>query len=143
MWVLIGKPWRLKFLAYRKPIWPEPVEYTVETHVLPADWNDNNQVRLASAILTAAGSRESFPLYLQPSLKGTLKAVDLKTPARTTLHPKGDKAAAFEVEGVVPANARKGDTLLVKVTAHYPASGKLAARAVEFLEVLHVTDEKR
>jgi hypothetical protein len=52
----------------------------------------------------------------------------------------GAMPTEFVVSGKVPASAKPGDIYTVKVTAHYPATGGTAARDVEFLEILHVSE---
>ena len=53
----------------------------------------------------------------------------------------GESSHAFELTGKIPKTAKKGDIVLVKVTASYPRAGEWAARTVEFLEVIHIRNE--
>jgi hypothetical protein len=47
----------------------------------------------------------------------------------------------LEITGEVPVTAKKGDVILVNVTAHYPAIECRPARQVGFLEFIHITDK--
>jgi len=49
----------------------------------------------------------------------------------------------FEITEQVPATAKKGDVLLVHLSAQYPRIKGHAARTVEFLVFVYVTDKKR
>jgi hypothetical protein len=95
------------------------------------------------------------PPYLIPVLRKKLPAADLK-PAISLVSKgkieerKGEgyllsfankKETGFKVSGVVPANAKAGDTFLVQVTAQYPKAGRLPARSVGFLQILAVADK--
>ncbi|SHN33294.1 hypothetical protein [Mucilaginibacter sp. OK098] len=97
------------------------------------------------------------PPYLIPVLRKKLPSADIKPVV--TLVSKGeiqdrqgegylltfaDKAeTGFKVSGVVPANAKAGDTFLVQLTAHYPKTGRVPARSVGFLQILVVKDNLR
>jgi len=97
------------------------------------------------------------PPYLIPVLRKKLPSAEIKPVVK--LVSKGeiqerqgegyllsfvDKAATgFKVSGVVPANAKAGDTFLVQLTAHYPKTGRVPARAVGFLQILLVKDSLR
>ena len=93
------------------------------------------------------------PPYLIPSLRERLPSANLKP--RVNLVSKGkveDRKdgngyalrfenkleTAFEVSGVVPENAKPGDTYLVHLTAHYPKTGRLPAKSIGFTEILLV-----
>lgn len=97
------------------------------------------------------------PPYLIPVLRKKLPSADLKPVVK--LVSKGEiqerqgegyllsfadkTATGFKVSGIVPANAKAGDTFLVQLTAHYPKTGRVPARAVGFLQILNVKDNLR
>jgi hypothetical protein len=54
----------------------------------------------------------------------------------------GHEKAELEITGQVPATAKKGDVLLVTVSSHYPRVKGHAARTVEFLQFVYVTDKR-
>lgn len=56
---------------------------------------------------------------------------------------RGHEKTEIEITGQVPATAKKGDVLLVHVSAHYPRIKGHSAKTVEFLEFQYVTDKKR
>lgn len=97
------------------------------------------------------------PPYLIPELRKRLASVDIKPVV--TLASKGeikerkgegyvvsfaDKAkTGFKVSGIVPANAKAGDTFLVQVTAQYPKTGRVPEKSIGFLQILVVKDDLR
>ncbi|MCO5945267.1 hypothetical protein [Mucilaginibacter flavidus] len=97
------------------------------------------------------------PPYLIPVLRKKLPSVDLKPVVK--LVSKGEiedrkgegyllrfadkTATGFKVSGVVPANAKAGDTFLVQLTAHYPKTGRVPAKSIGFLQILVVKDNLR
>ena len=140
--------------AYHRVFGPGPVEIQVEAKSVPLGWWNEKAVREAAGVFKAAGAQLNNPLYLLPGLQHTLKPVDLDTRVnqegngklpeknkRYILEHEKGKSTNFTVSGIVPVSARKGDIYLVNVTAHYPAHGKMGARAISFLEVLHVSDK--
>jgi hypothetical protein len=112
---------------------------------------DIKEVREISGLLRSAGAQTNYPLYLLPGLQHVLRPVDLainvdvKENDRLTKndiwhffnHEQG-RSSAYTVSGVIPDTAKKGDTFLVTVTAHYPEVERVAAKSVNFLEFLHV-----
>lgn len=97
------------------------------------------------------------PPYLIPVLRKKLPVADLKPVIK--LVSKGEieerngegyllrfadkTATGFKVAGVVPADAKAGDTFLVQLTAHYPKTGRVPAKSIGFLQILVVRDNLR
>ena len=102
------------------------------------------------------GAKSNVTLYLLPGLrqglvtgpvKLTVKAkrgleVKEREPGVWLLRPEERAETSLEISGEVPAGAKAGDVLLVNVAATYPRIKGRAARTVEFLEFVFVTDKK-
>jgi hypothetical protein len=130
-----------------------PVMLQIHTAHIPFDVNKDPVLRQVQARLDRAGARSNLPLYLLPELLDKYRTANSKHAVTVTkggkleqragnwyLTPEAAaKATAFEVSGRVPAGARKGDVLLVNVTANYPRVGDAEARSVGFLEFVYVT----
>ncbi|MEO6976921.1 MAG: hypothetical protein ABI113_01040 [Mucilaginibacter sp.] len=95
--------------------------------------------------------------YLIPALRAKLPVAEIKPVV--SLVSKGeikdmqgegyllafaDKTqTGFKVSGVVPKDAKPGDTFLVQLTANYPKTGRLPAKSIGFLQILVVKDNLR
>ena len=131
-----------------------PIVLKVRPTRVPVDWTQRARVRELENALRFTGVTSKVPLYLLPELYETLPLAPLQTKVTIArggtvkegasgewhLAPQGrDEDTAFEVSGTMPASARKGDIVLVNVTASYPEFDNRAARSVQFLQVIHVT----
>jgi len=107
--------------------------------------------------LRAVGAKSNVTLYLLPGLRQGLATVPAKPkvkakrglevkerePGVWLLRPdERAETTSLEISGEVPAGAKAGDVLLVNVAATYPRIKGRAARTVEFLEFVFVTDKK-
>jgi hypothetical protein len=143
----------------RLPIrFEEPIVLEIQAKHVPAEiLNTPALVRIADT-LRAVGAKSNQPLYLLPGVLQNLKVVDLRQtvegvhgvevkPGRGgewLLMPHSvHDTTKLEITGHVPETAKKGDVLLVHVAEHYPRTKGRAARTVEFLEFVYVTDKKR
>ncbi|HEY5536467.1 MAG TPA: hypothetical protein VIL99_16225 [Ignavibacteria bacterium] len=159
-WGYIGFPWIFHLdLGLPHEVWgPGPVEIKVEAQHVPFDWKKNPKYIDANNMLKSAGVHSNKPLFLLPSLRETFKKIDLDIKVKMKEGGKMEQGkdklshiiaidkrnkTAFEVSGIIPKDAKKGDIMLVKVTAHYPKTKLASARNIEFLQVLHVTDKKK
>jgi len=111
-------------------------------------------VRALATAIAVTGAETRLPLYLVPSVYATLPRlrtgaklmpsgatkVEAIGPGRWNLLAAGHQEASCDVAIAIPETAKAGDLVLVKVTAHYPKRAGAAARAVEFLQVVHVRD---
>ena len=129
------------------------IHLEVDAKYVPVDWNHDPKVKEIAGLFRSAGIQTSYPLYLLPGFYPSLKPITLDT--KITMkeggkltkkdktyvldHERG-KSNSYEVSGVVPPTAKKGDVILVTVTAHYEKTHKVAAKSVSFLEFIHVTD---
>ena len=135
----------------------EPIALGITTRHVPAEILHTPAVAKIADTLRAVGARSNQPLFLAPSVLQTLKTVDLRPTVKGVrgidvkrgakgkwlLSPhKGAEDTQLEISGQLPATAKKGDVLLVHVSAQYPKIKGRAARTVEFLEFVHVTDKK-
>jgi hypothetical protein len=158
MWAHLGFPWsfELDFGLQNRTWGPGPVEIKVLAHHVPFDWMKNPKFIETDTMLNAAGVRAKKTMFLLPSIRETFKKVDLDIKMKTyegkQIEPAKDKSAfamvlakgkktAFEIAGNIPKDAKKGDILLVKITANYPKTDNTPAKNIEFLQVLHVTDK--
>jgi hypothetical protein len=136
----------------------EPVLLKIDTKHVPATWTRTPVVLGIADTLRAVGAKSNVPLFLLPGLRQGLVTVPMKpeVKAKRGLEVKErepgvwllrqDERAettSLEISGEVPAGAKAGDVLLVNVTATYPRLKGRAARTVEFLEFVFVTDKKR
>ena len=134
----------------------EPILLQIDHVHVPFKWSQRAKVKEIEDILRFVGAESNIPLYLLPDLYRTLSSIPLKTTVRVQaggkieergagkwrLLPSGRKEnTSFEISGEIPASAKAGDIVLVKVVANYPRMEERAARSVEFLEVIHVTDK--
>jgi hypothetical protein len=132
---------------------PEPIEVqiNVTTKYVPVAWNKEPKVVETAGIFKSAGIHLSYPLFLLPVLRSTVKPAELDTKVTIEkggklvkkekgyiLHAEAGKSTSYEVSGVIPDTAAAGDIYLLTVTAHYPATKRVPAASVEFLEVLRV-----
>lgn len=158
-WVWPGLQWHMNLntgLPHRFH-GPEPIEVTVETHHAPANFRNDAAAKKLSEFITANGLQVKKPLFLLPSLREVLKPVDLgirvikhdgvvakrSRQLRHLLDLRKDVVTNFRVEGTIPETVQKGDVILVKIIAHYAGQDKANGKNVEFLQVLHVTDERK
>jgi hypothetical protein len=134
----------------------EPILLQIHSTHVPSDWNQDVRVKEIENILSFVGATNNFPLYLLPDINRNFHSMHLK-PKITATHggrieekeagkwhliPHGkEENISFEVSGEIPKNTKKGDIVLVKVTALYPKSQNMDARLIEFLEVIHLTDD--
>lgn len=151
-----GGAYRLKLGFGQIPVkLTRPVVVTVQTSHIPFDWHTHPAIRRVQTILDLAGAQSNIPLYLLPEFIHQYHTRHIKSKIAITeggrieeregrwyITPEEKaKATSFDISGTVPASARKGDIILVHVTADYPGFGKTAARSVGFLEFLYVTDK--
>jgi hypothetical protein len=133
----------------------EPILLHVAPFHVPADWAQKTKVKTPKDKRNAAGNEPEVPAYLLPNVYGKFPSIELKTKVtakeggrikemetgKWDLVPEGKEAnASFEITGEIPASAKSGDIVLVKVTAMYSDIGRRAARSVEFLEVIHIAE---
>jgi len=126
------------------------------THV-PATWPHLAKAKEVDDLARFLGVKPRVPTYLVPAVLHRLAPVDLQTKVTPLsggevkhagghtwkLHPHGGgEAPAIEISGQLSAHVSKGDVVLVKVTADWPAAGG-RSRSVEFLEFIHVTDDRK
>jgi kumamolisin len=132
---------------------PAPVLLQVQSLHVPAGWMDIAAVKDLENTLNFIGAKYNYPLYLLPEIKKNFSSIDLKTkisavrggkieetePGWWHLYPNGkEEEIPIEVTGEAPVGAKKGDIILMDITAHYPKTGGKAARSTGFLEVIHV-----
>jgi hypothetical protein len=160
MYVHIGFPWKFYVdLGLPHPIWgPGPVEIKVIAQHVPFDWIKKPKFIETDAMLKSAGVQTDKAMFLLPALRETFKDIDLDIKVKmkeggkmehgidkfshAISLAKGTKTA-FEVAGTIPKDAKEGDIMLVKVTAHYPKTKLATAKNIEFLQVLHVTNKQK
>jgi len=133
------------------------IQLDIQPIHIPAQWRDVAGVKDLENILSLIGAKSNYPLYLLPNLRNHFNTIYLKTEVlpkrggKITERSAGkwhfvpeerDEITQLEITGHLPETAKHGDIVLVMVTAHYPAVEKMHARAVQFLEVIHVLDKK-
>jgi hypothetical protein len=136
----------------------EPVLLEINAKHVPALWARTPVAQGIADTLRAVGAKSNVPLYLLPGLRQGLVTVPVKPtvkakrglevkerePGVWQLRPdERAETTSLEISGEVPGSAKTGDVLLVNVTATYPRIKGRAARTVEFLEFVFVTDKKR
>jgi len=130
----------------------------INTRHVPATWQQTPVALGLADTLRSVGAKSNVPLFMRPNLLQSFVTVSARTrvkakhgldvqerapglwqvrPERTAEKP------SLEISGDVPAGAKRGDVLLVNVTATYPRIEGRAARTIEFLEFVYVTDRKR
>ena len=135
---------------------PEPVMLEINSVHVPFDWNLLPKVQELKYTLDQTGVRSNIALFLLPDFINTFRKAELQ-PKLThvrggKIEPKengtwnffaggGKELTLFEVSGVIPANARVGDVIVVRVSANYPAMEKRAPRTVEFVETIYIKKE--
>lgn len=158
------EPWHILL----QPTFPgkklPPVDIDVVAFHVPREWAKQETARAMRADLAKRGVPKQMPLFLVPDLREALrpmplKAMDLRFDTQAEVEPVepramvADPAAAagfrikpldrrqyapVDIVGRVPEGAKEGDVLLVEVTAHYPESGEAPARALRYMEILHI-----
>jgi len=136
----------------------KPILLGLTTRHVPAEILRTPAVQKVADTLRAVGARSNQPLYLLPGVLQSLKTVELRHAVKAVhgidvkrgkhgewlLLPERDhEKPQVDISGEVPSTAKKGDVLLVHVSAHYPSVKEHPARTVEFLEFVHVAEEKR
>jgi len=136
----------------------EPVLLEINTKHVPAAWTQTPVALGIADTLRAVGAKSNLPLYLLPGLRQRLVILPVnpkvkakrglevreREPGVWELRPdEREETTSLEISGEVPASVNAGDVLLVNVTATYPRIKGRAARTVEFLEFVYVTDRKR
>jgi hypothetical protein len=130
-----------------------PVMIQINTAHIPFDWNKDPKIRQVQTILDSVGAKSNAPLYLLPQFIRQYRKTYLENKITVTkgghmeeregrwyITPEERaKATSFEITGKVPESAKKGDILLLNVTAHYPATTHTEARSVGFLEFIYIT----
>ena len=154
-WVSPTGPWKFKIGLgeYNPKVGPCTVKLEIQTHYVTAGWHKHEKVVETERIFKAAGIQSKVPYFLLPGLKDIIKQADLKINIDKAIHlqPAHGKSYfeleykknhdnIFEVSGVVPLHAKKGDVILVNLIAHYNGKEKITAKSVGFLAVLHVID---
>lgn len=136
----------------------EPVLVEINTKHVPAAWNQTPVVLGIADTLRAVGAKSNLPLYLLLGIRQGLLTVPVKPKVKAkhglevkerepgiwlVSAEKRAETTSLEISGEAPANAAPGDVLLVNMTATYSRIKGRAARTVEFLEFVYVTDRKR
>jgi hypothetical protein len=136
----------------------KPILLGLTTRHVPAEILDTPQVVKVADTLRAMGATSNQPLYLLPGVLQGVKTLDLRHTVKGVqgidvkrgeggewllVPDREHEKTQLEISGEVPKTAKKGDVLLVHVSAHYPRAKDHAPRTVEFLEFVYVTDEKR
>jgi kumamolisin len=135
----------------------EPIVLGINTKHVPVEILNTPTVAKIADTLRAVGAKSNQPLYLLPGVLQSVETVDLRQTVKglhgidvkpgekgewLLLAHRGHEKTQLEITGQVPATANKGDVLLVHVSAKYPRIKGRAARTVEFLEFVYVTDKK-
>jgi len=131
----------------------EPIQLTVETTHVPYNWRKLPGVAAIQNTLNSVGALSNIPLYMHPSIFKLLPVIDVKSKIHEARggklehgaagiwkffpHEKGEHTS-FEITGEVPAHARIGDILTIKVSAQYPEVDKRRPRTIEFLQFIHI-----
>jgi len=152
MFVTPGAPWHLDISLGDLHVYAgAPIGIQLNTQHVAANFAQDSKVLEIVKANTRIYSKT--PPYLIPALREKLPSVDLKPVVALVSKGKiapqkagggyvlnfDNKAETdFTVSGVVPADAKPGDTFLVQLTAQYPQTGRLPARSVGFLEILIV-----
>ncbi len=124
---------------------------------VPAHWSRTAEARGVAHVLKLVGAQSAIPLYLLPAFNQVLQSPRLDTNVRVVHGGKGQKKGlgkwsiraqggapelAIEIACRIPPHAEGGDVVLLDVIADYPATSRRPARSVEFLEFIHVTQER-
>ena len=159
MFALMGSGFHFGIGLGRLPIhFEQPIVLGIDAKHVPTEILKTPALAKIADTLQAVGAKSNQPLYLLPGVLQSVKTVDLRQTVKGVhgievkpgkngewllLARGGDEPTQLEIAGQVPATAKKGDVLLVRVSAQYPRSKGRAARTVEFLEFVYVTDKKR
>jgi hypothetical protein len=133
----------------------DPIVLKFVTSHIPSTILRDPVINNLKTTLQSVGAVSNVPLYLMPGFERAFLTANLKTKVaaiggRLEERPAGNwilqphrepTPVNLEITGEVPATAKKGDVILVNVTAHYPAIECRPARQVGFLEFIHITDK--
>lgn len=137
---------------------PNNIALQVQPVLVPFNWEKQAKVKEIKKTLGFFGAENTIPLYLHPSVMKTFKPINLKAKIEVALGGKmeakengkwyltpsrEEKSISFKVSGQIPEDAKVGDIVLVKVTAHHPKSEKWQAKSVEFLEFIHIIEKTK
>lgn len=159
--ICLKEPWHIYlYTRYWLPS-PPPVDVDVRAFLVEAEWARTEEVQAIANRIRENPIWRSTPLYLLPEIRERLAPMNLedikleivseapterahaRIPAAQgfRLSPVAQRRTIpFEISGVAPARAQKGDVLLVEVTAHYPETENDPGRSIQYLEILHLTD---
>jgi len=131
----------------------EPVMLHIQTTHVPHTWNNDPKVRQLQTILDLAGAKSNTPLFMLPEFINAYPLLSLKNrvgdieggriredkDGKWYITPEEEaKATSFVVTGEIPETAKKGDIIVVNVTANYPKTARTEARAVGFQQFIYV-----
>jgi hypothetical protein len=131
-----------------------PIHLQLRAAFVPRDWRERPSMRPAFQLLEGVGARPAVPLYILPGFSRELSAAELRTklefkggeqeklaPGEWALMPAGsEKPVVLELSAEAPANLKHGDVILLTFRATHPADRTSAARTVEFVEFVHVSN---
>jgi hypothetical protein len=159
MFALVGGGFRfglgLGTLPYRLE---RPIILAITARHVPAQIEKTPALTKVADTLRAVGAKSNQALYLLPGVLQAMGTVDLRHTVKAVhgvevkpgengewlvLPEREHEKAQLEITGHVPATVKEGDVLLVRVSANYPRVVRHAARTVEFLEFVYVTDKER
>jgi len=157
MFAIIGGGFKFPVGLGQLPIqFKEPIIVKLLTTHIPSTILRDPVINNLQNTLRSVGAVSNLPLYLLPGFERNFHAAHLKTKLIAThgsrieersagdwyLYPHRETTPVnIEITGEIPASAKVGDVMLVNVTAHYPAFERHAARQVDFLEFIHITDK--
>jgi subtilase family serine protease len=132
----------------------KPILLQIQPIHVPFNWDQVKGTKDIGDVLRFMGAEKSIPLYFVPEINRQFQSMHLN-PKIAAIHGAkieeieasrwhliphdNEQNVSFEISGEIPKTAKKGDIVLVKVTAHYPKTENRASRSTEFLEVIHVT----
>jgi hypothetical protein len=159
MFAVMGAKFRFELgLGTLPPRLEEPIVLGINVKHVPREILNTAAVAKIADTLRVVGAKGNQPLYLLPGVLQRVKDLDLPKTVKgihgievkrgekgewLLLPHNGHEKTQFEVTGNVPSTAKKGDVLLVHVSAQYPRVKTRPARTIEFLEFVYVAEKKR
>ncbi len=148
-------PWRFSYslpFSLDKEYTGKPLIVQIQSTHIPCNWKQLASVSEITDVLKSVGVENKFPLYLLPQINKNFQNIDLGMDLgmtgggwveKTDLNywrviPVGDAHSSLTISGDIPAYAKTGDMIVMKLSTQYPETTTRKARTIDFYVYIHV-----